>query len=85
MIDDGLPAPPPGLTTMWSVVGTPPGTVTFGDHNEVDTTASFSAPGIYELQLTANDGELSASDTVQIAVKGMATLKVWLPIVLNND
>jgi hypothetical protein len=85
VIDDGLPAPPPGLTTMWSVVGTPPGTVTFGDHNAVDTTASFSAPGIYELQLTANDGELSASDTVQIAVKGMATLKVWLPIVLNND
>ena len=69
--DDGLPIPPGAVTTTWSRVSGP-GTVTFGNANAVDTTASFSAAGTYVLRLTASDGQLSASDdvTVQVATQG---------------
>jgi hypothetical protein len=33
-----------------------PGTVTFGDAAQTNTTANFSAPGIYALELSADDG-----------------------------
>ena len=82
--DDGLPLPP-NVTTTWSVVGTPPGNVTFGDFTAIDTTASFTAPGLYVLQLTADDGELTSNDTVQIVVKAQETMEVWLPIVFKNQ
>jgi hypothetical protein len=50
--------------------------VTFADPAAVDTTASFSAAGIYVLRLTANDGALAASDDVTITVNaaGAATI-----------
>jgi hypothetical protein len=71
--DDGQPNPTP--TTTWSQVSGP-GTVTFADPAAVDTTASFSAAGIYVLRLTANDGALAASDDVTITVNaaGAATI-----------
>ena len=65
--DDGLPNPPGVVTTTWSVVSGP-GTVTFGDVNAVDTTASFSTDGVYVLRLTADDSALSAFDDVSITV-----------------
>jgi uncharacterized protein YjiK len=64
--DDGLPLPP-SLTTTWSKVSGP-GTVTFGNANAVNTTASFSATGVYTLRLTASDGAFSSSDDVVIIV-----------------
>jgi hypothetical protein len=33
-----------------------PGTVTFGNSSQANTTASFSAPGVYTLMLSADDG-----------------------------
>lgn len=63
--DDGLPDGT--LVTEWSQVSGP-GTVIFGDANEVDTIASFSTPGNYLLRLSASDGALQASDDVAIAV-----------------
>ncbi len=66
--DDGLPNPPAKVTTTWSKVSGP-GTVTFGDSAIVDTTAAFSAAGIYVLRLTASDGTaLPTSDDVQVTV-----------------
>ena len=65
--DDGYPIPPGALTTGWTKVSGP-GTVTFGDAPSVDTSATFSAAGVYVLQLEAYDGELSTSDTVQITL-----------------
>ena len=70
--DDGLPNPPGEVTTTWGVVSGP-GTVTFADPNAVDTTASFSAAGTYELSLTADDGGLVASDTVIVTVTAAPT------------
>jgi K319L-like, PKD domain len=65
--DDGLPNPPAAVTTTWSKI-TGPGTVTFGNANAVDTSASFSIDGTYVLRLTASDSVLQASDDVTITV-----------------
>ncbi len=69
--DDGLPNPPATVTTTWSK-DSGPGNVTFGDSSAVDTTAGFSENGVYVLQLTADDGTLTDSDTVQITVNHLA-------------
>jgi hypothetical protein len=65
--DDGLPMPPSTVTTVWTKLSGP-GTVTFGNAAVVDTTASFTAIGVYVLQLMASDSELAASDTVTVTV-----------------
>ncbi|HUW85162.1 MAG TPA: right-handed parallel beta-helix repeat-containing protein [Phycisphaerae bacterium] len=65
--DDGLPDPPGALTTFWTKLSGP-GTVSFGDPNAVDTTATFSAAGNYELQLEADDGEFSRTDMLIVTV-----------------
>jgi hypothetical protein len=62
--DDNQPGP---LTTKWSL-GSGPGTVTFADDSALETTARFSAPGLYVLWLTANDGVLESTATQQISV-----------------
>jgi hypothetical protein len=67
--DDGLPNPPATVTTTWSLVAGPAGeTVTFANANAVDTTATFSATGVYDLRLTASDSILSSFDEVRITV-----------------
>lgn len=70
--DDGLPSPPSTVTTAWSVVNGP-GTVTFADAGSVNTTASFSSPGVYTLKLTASDGQAASSDTVIVTVDPQST------------
>ena len=65
--DDGRPNPPATLTTTWSKVSGP-GTVTFGNANALNTTASFSSAGVYVLRLTGNDSSLAATDDVAITV-----------------
>ena len=75
--DDGLPIPPGLLTFVWSKVSGP-GTVTFADPQELDTTASFSAEGTYGLRLSAGDGAQSAADDLTVTVNGPSqqTLKI---------
>jgi PKD repeat protein len=67
--DDGQPAGT--LTTAWSK-DSGPGTVTFGNASAVDTTVTFSTAGVYVLRLTADDTELTSSDTVTITVNDPA-------------
>ena len=64
--DDGLPNPPGVVTTQWTMTSGP-GTVTFGNANLIDTTATFSAYGTYVLRLTANDGALLSYDEMTVA------------------
>jgi RHS repeat-associated protein len=64
--DDGLPNTS-AVTAQWSVLQGP-GTVTFADASMADTTAVFSAAGIYVLKLTANDSALITSDLVEVRV-----------------
>ncbi len=65
--DDSLPNPPAAVTVTWSKVSGP-GTVTFGNANAVDTTATFSTDGTYVLQLLADDSALTASNTCTVTV-----------------
>ncbi len=70
--DDGLPNPPHAVSTTWTKVSGP-GTVTFADVASIDTTAGFSKAGVYVLRLTADDGQLTASDDVTINVQNAPT------------
>jgi DUF1680 family protein len=63
--DDGKPNPVP--IPLWSKQSGP-GSVTFGDAGAGITTARFSQPGAYVLKLSADDGQLSASDTLHVTV-----------------
>ena len=63
--DDGKPNPVPAL--RWTRQSGP-GSVTFGDAGAAVTTARFSAPGAYVLKLSADDGQLTASDTLNVTV-----------------
>ncbi len=69
--DDAMPDPPATTTATWSKVSGP-GTVTFGNANNIDTTASFSAAGTYVLRLTANDSERQTTDDVTVQVTAAA-------------
>ncbi len=71
--DDGQPNPPGTVTTVWTKVGGPAATVTFGNKNAVDTTASFLVAGTYLLRLTADDSDRQASDDVRITVHADTT------------
>lgn len=66
--DDGLP-PSSGLTYLWTQ-DSGPGTATFGNSTNIDTTVAFDQAGEYVLRLTATDGlGLSGSDTVTVSVR----------------
>jgi hypothetical protein len=65
--DEGLPRKGT-LTTAWKQASGP-GTVTFENAASPRTRATFSAPGSYELELTASDSELSANTRVIVNVK----------------
>jgi hypothetical protein len=65
--DEGLPRTA-ALATAWKQLNGP-GTVTFENAAAARTRATFSAPGSYELELYATDGELSGSTRIVVAVK----------------
>ena len=66
--DDGRPKPPGKIKTTWTKVRGR-GKVAFKDAADPDTLAKFSAPGVYVLRLTADDGGLQAMDDVTITVQ----------------
>jgi hypothetical protein len=76
--DDGNPDPPGAVTTVWSQ-REGPGTATFADETALQTTVSFSEPGVYVLRLTADDGQLSAFDEATIVV--IPPLSHYLPLI----
>jgi hypothetical protein len=56
-------------TSLWTVVTEPsPGSAVIGDPAQLDTTVTLTAVGTYVLELTANDGEKTGSDTLTINV-----------------
>lgn len=69
--DDGLSGM--AVLTSWSVVSGP-GTVVFADAADVNTTATFSDAGSYQLRLQADDGELVGFDDVMVTVDATAVL-----------
>ena len=66
-------APPVILWKLYSG----PGTVTFGNVTQTNTTAAFSAPGVYTLELSANDSvHAVAYDAVVITVTNIITVSI---------
>jgi hypothetical protein len=65
--DEGLPREGK-LTVGWKQLSGP-GQVTFENAAVARTRATFSAPGTYELELTATDSVLSASTRILVAIK----------------
>ena len=61
---DSTPPAPAGPTpaVRWSKQSGP-GRVSFANAKELKTTANFSAPGVYVLALTADDGQSTATST----------------------
>jgi len=66
---DGTVSDPNGdsLTTTWTKVNGP-GSVSFGNANAVDTTATFTVAGTYTIRLTTTDAGASVADDVVITV-----------------
>jgi len=60
-----LPMLDNGISVTWSKLAGP-GTVTFGDTAALETTATFSAEGEYELQLLVSDGSANLTKTITI-------------------
>ena len=65
--DEGLPRGR-ALQVEWKMLKGP-GTVHFTIPASARTKATFSAPGLYELQLTANDSEFTETTRVNVTVK----------------
>src|SRR5206468_11771867 len=65
------PTPPPtgpAPAVAWSRVSAP-GTVTFADPKALVTTALFSAPGEYVVQIAADNGTAKATSTLIVKVE----------------
>jgi hypothetical protein len=75
LTDDGLPVPVT-LTSQWSKWNGP-GTVNFGNSALVDTTAVFSANGLYTLRLTATDGQITTYDDTTANVSIQTPIEAW--------
>ncbi|MFQ5629052.1 MAG: malectin domain-containing carbohydrate-binding protein [bacterium] len=65
--DDGVPQNPGATTVAWTQLSGP-GTAVFANPNNALTTATFNIPGLYQLQLTGNDGQLQNSDALNVTV-----------------
>lgn len=65
--DEGLPRDGKRIVEWKQLSG--PGTVTFTSPQTARTRATFSAPGTYELELSASDGELMSRARVRIEVR----------------
>ncbi|MBX3738731.1 MAG: tandem-95 repeat protein, partial [Candidatus Didemnitutus sp.] len=62
--DDGLPNGAPVTSTWSKLFG--PGTVAFANASAPSTTATFSAPGVYVLSLSASDTALTSTDVTTV-------------------
>lgn len=60
------------LTLRWSMISGP-GPVAFSSSGALKTTASFSQPGTYIIQLSASDSLLTTTDQVQVIVNPAST------------
>lgn len=68
--DDGQPAGS-SISTLWQYVDGPALPV-FADARQTSTNATFSLPGIYQLRLAADDGEIKVFDESIITVAPLA-------------
>jgi hypothetical protein len=85
VIDDGLPTGAT-VTQLWGVDPSSPLTdVTFADPTVPSTDATFGTAGTYVLLLTADDTELTGSDTVTVTVDPAGTVTRSYVISAGNE
>jgi len=85
VLDDGFPVPPGEVSLLWRKVSGP-GDVSFGNASGDSTEALFSAPGTYVLQLTADDGQFTVSDSLSVTVQGESgSTLIESRIISRND
>ncbi len=78
--DDGRPAPPASISTSWRQVSGP-GSSSFANSSDATTTVTMPVSGTYVLEWSADDGQFTSTDTVQIVVQAAAPL-VAAPLVV---
>ena len=86
--DDGFPNPPGKSIVTWSVLEAPEGgTVLFSPPQGKATVATFTVPGYYKIQMTANDGVNIGTETLEVfagTIPGdnasSADVEVYLPM-----
>lgn len=66
----GSATDPEGSAVTYAWSATPAG-VTFADASAAATTATFVTPGTYTLTLTASDGSVAGTDTLQVVVQSL--------------
>jgi DUF1680 family protein len=76
------PAGPPPITTWRKKSG--PGSVKFADAKAVVTTATFSAPGEYVLELLAENGAETATSTLIVKVENPPPAAQLIPVVTKR-
>jgi RHS repeat-associated protein len=81
--DDGLPTGS-SLSYSWSRFSGP-GTVSFSAPNQLSTTASFSSPGMYVLNLLVTDGIASYNDRIQVTAVQPSGPPPQITFTLPND
>jgi RHS repeat-associated protein len=75
--DDGLTGGGSKFTNWVAVSG--PGTVSFGNANQTNTSVTFGSDGIYVLKLSASDGQYTNSSQVTIGVNPTISVAVITP------
>lgn len=79
VMDDDVPVPLAQVTVAWTMVSGP-GTVQLSAPDQLQTTASFTAPGTYVLRLSASDTALTGTSDVTITVGGVAAGDAGAPV-----
>jgi DUF1680 family protein len=82
-----VPPPPrptgPPTTTLWSKKSGP-GNVTFADSRSSVTTATFSAPGEYVLEVIGDNGETKAASSLTVKVELPPPAAQLMPVVTKR-
>ena len=77
VIDDGLTGGGSKFMNWSKIAG--PGTVSFGNAAQTNSSASFSLDGIYTLKLSASDGQYTNSSLVTVAVNPSLSVAMLEP------
>lgn len=80
--DDGLPNGAGSLVTEWQQLSGP-GTAAFTDPSAPQTSVQFDLPGVYELQLLADDGAVAVVDRLSVTVDG-DMFEAWRAVQFNE-
>ncbi len=78
VMDDGLTGAGAKFTNWMKFSG--PGTVTFSNFHQTNTSATFSANGVYVLHLSVSDGQYTNTSAVTIAVNPTVSVSLTAPI-----